>query len=253
MSGFTAYGADDSSKLAGDEAFRADTVPTVLIDRDLTIRAVNPAFTRLTGREEDSLVSVHALSAFPENPDDPKADAVVRLGASFERVLRTGVAHNMVIQRYDLVNKKSGKFEQRHWVPYNVPILHEGRVVGIRQRIREATVLRADALAVMEHYRDVMNKVAVDSSEAERHRQMVDLFADGIADYKDLAQEVAQLREALSSRATIEQAKGMLMLSRGCSADEAFSLLRQLSQDTNVRLIDVAAALIYQLRNTNRR
>jgi len=56
------------------------------------------------------------------------------------------------------------------------------------------------------------------------------------------------LRTALESRAVIEQAKGALMAQRRCSADEAFDLLVKLSQDTNRKLRDVAAALLESVR-----
>jgi GAF domain-containing protein len=56
------------------------------------------------------------------------------------------------------------------------------------------------------------------------------------------------LRVALESRAAIEQAKGVLMAQRLCSADEAFDLLVKLSQDTNRKLRDVAAALLEGMR-----
>ncbi|MCF2527280.1 SpoIIE family protein phosphatase [Yinghuangia sp. KLBMP8922] len=56
--------------------------------------------------------------------------------------------------------------------------------------------------------------------------------------------EVTGLRQAMRSRAVIEQAKGVLMARRGCSADEAFAELAQLSQDTNTKLVDVAADLL---------
>jgi GAF domain-containing protein len=49
---------------------------------------------------------------------------------------------------------------------------------------------------------------------------------------------------AMRSRAVIEQAKGIIMGDRRCSADEAFTILSKLSQDTNHRLRDVAAALV---------
>jgi AmiR/NasT family two-component response regulator len=36
------------------------------------------------------------------------------------------------------------------------------------------------------------------------------------------------------------------MADRKCSPDEAFEVIKQLSMDTNVRVADVAAALVYQ-------
>lgn len=53
-----------------------------------------------------------------------------------------------------------------------------------------------------------------------------------------------QLETALASRAVIEQAKGVLMAGRGCSADEAFALLVELSQRSNRKLRDVAQGLV---------
>ncbi|WP_250036666.1 ANTAR domain-containing protein [Paractinoplanes maris] len=53
-----------------------------------------------------------------------------------------------------------------------------------------------------------------------------------------------QMQAAMQSRAVIEQAKGILMGGRHCSAEEAFKILTKLSQDTNRKLRDVAAALV---------
>jgi GAF domain-containing protein len=53
-----------------------------------------------------------------------------------------------------------------------------------------------------------------------------------------------QMQTAMRSRAVIEQAKGIIMAERRCSADEAFKLLSKISQDSNRKLHDVAAALV---------
>lgn len=55
--------------------------------------------------------------------------------------------------------------------------------------------------------------------------------------------EVAQLRAALTSRATIEQAKGILMLLTGCTDLVAFELLSHISGHTHRKLRDVAQAI----------
>lgn len=57
-----------------------------------------------------------------------------------------------------------------------------------------------------------------------------------------------QMSAAMASRAVIEQAKGIVMGQRGCSADEAFALLSRLSQDTNRKVRDVAASLVEQVQ-----
>lgn len=52
------------------------------------------------------------------------------------------------------------------------------------------------------------------------------------------------LRVAMESRATIEQAKGVLMAANHCSPDEAFELLVRASQRENIKLRDLAARLV---------
>ncbi len=52
------------------------------------------------------------------------------------------------------------------------------------------------------------------------------------------------LQKAMESRATIEQAKGILMASRRCSADQAFQMLIAASQRSNVKIRDLAARIV---------
>jgi GAF domain-containing protein len=52
------------------------------------------------------------------------------------------------------------------------------------------------------------------------------------------------MRAAMDARAVIEQAKGIIMGERRCTADEAFAILARNSQNTNVKVRDVAAALV---------
>jgi hypothetical protein len=46
-----------------------------------------------------------------------------------------------------------------------------------------------------------------------------------------------------ATRATIEQAKGALMITYGLNEDEAFTLLRWHSQHNNIKLRDIATAI----------
>lgn len=48
----------------------------------------------------------------------------------------------------------------------------------------------------------------------------------------------------MASRATIEQAKGILIGATGCTPDDAFDLLRQQSQAENRKLRDVAQEIV---------
>jgi len=58
------------------------------------------------------------------------------------------------------------------------------------------------------------------------------------------ARYTEHLRAALVNRDLIGQAKGILMRERRITAEEAFALLRQCSQNTNTKLIEVAQRVI---------
>jgi len=86
-------------------------------------------------------------------------------------------------------------------------------------------------------HRDASSQTRLEASGTAGERQ-----ASRRDDHRDV--EIAQLRSALASRDVIGQAKGVLMVVHACSADEAFAMLRELSQRTNVKLRDVAAQVV---------
>jgi transcriptional regulator with GAF, ATPase, and Fis domain len=53
-----------------------------------------------------------------------------------------------------------------------------------------------------------------------------------------------QLRSSIVSRAVIDQALGVIMATERCSQDKAFTLLRSVSQNTNVKIRDLAATIV---------
>ncbi|MCZ2836191.1 PAS and ANTAR domain-containing protein [Modestobacter sp. VKM Ac-2985] len=61
---------------------------------------------------------------------------------------------------------------------------------------------------------------------------------------RHLETEVEQLRNAMASRAAIEQAKGILMLLMSCGDQVAFDLLAHISSHTHRKVRDVAVAII---------
>lgn len=58
-----------------------------------------------------------------------------------------------------------------------------------------------------------------------------------------LEEEVEQLRRAIASRPVIDQARGILMATYGCTSDEAWHILREASQLSNTKLRAIAEAL----------
>lgn len=64
------------------------------------------------------------------------------------------------------------------------------------------------------------------------------------ADLVAAQEEIAHLRVALMTRGVIDQAKGILMAQTGCTADDAFDMLRAASMRDNHKLHDVAARIV---------
>ena len=84
---------------------------------------------------------------------------------------------------------------------------------------------------------------AIDLSDLEKDTQIAALRS-----------EVDGLHQTMEHRAVIEQAKGVIMSTVGCTADEAFELLRQQSQTENVKLRDIALGIVErQHRQRHRR
>ncbi|MGC9500910.1 ANTAR domain-containing protein [Streptomyces sp. WG7] len=61
---------------------------------------------------------------------------------------------------------------------------------------------------------------------------------------QQLREEVAQLREALTYRPVIDQARGMIMALGHCTPGEAWEVLVTVSQHNNVKLRAVAEQLV---------
>ena len=62
--------------------------------------------------------------------------------------------------------------------------------------------------------------------------------------YESQKRVADHLERALESRGVIDQAKGIVMAERRCTADEAFQVLVEVSQRTNRKLRDVAEELV---------
>ncbi len=62
--------------------------------------------------------------------------------------------------------------------------------------------------------------------------------------YDDAQREALQLRDAVTSRAVVDQAKGILMHALGCDASDALDRMRQVSQRRHVKVTDVASQII---------
>lgn len=64
------------------------------------------------------------------------------------------------------------------------------------------------------------------------------------AEFKELQQQVADLKEALETRKMVDRAKGILMDKQGLSEAEAFRKIQKMSMDNRKPMKDVAEAII---------
>lgn len=215
----------------------------LLVDRRLRIRGLNTAYTQSTLHQRKTLIDRSLFDCFPDSAENPDK-GMPTVAASLERVLRTQQPDTLWVQRYDIPDPRNpGAVIPKVWTLVHEPLFDQsGRVAGVIQRSDDLTGLD-NALARFTAHEN--------STDRDAWHKLLDLIGPGgsaIPRYRQrylaLARENHQLREAQQSRAAIEQAKGILMGQRCCSAAEAFEILRRLSQDTNRKLRDVAVALI---------
>jgi ANTAR domain len=76
------------------------------------------------------------------------------------------------------------------------------------------------------------------SDEAQFRAVEQSLEAEG------LRREVDGLRQALESHPVIDMARGIVMATGRCSADEAWQVLVEVSQHTNIKLREIAQSLV---------
>jgi GAF domain-containing protein len=110
----------------------------------------------------------------------------------------------------------------------SLPLLLPARVVG--------------AMNVYAHAKNAFDPAAVRTGELFARPAAVAVHnAQVLAQSQRLA---AQLGEALTSRAVIDQALGVLMSRTGANPDEAFGRLRSMSQAQHIKVAEVARVLV---------
>lgn len=231
--------------LNDDPAFAEAWTATTVLDSGKTIRAVNPAYLALTLRTQDDLIGAPILEAFPA-PPDPTHHGHTELDRSMTTALRYARQVDMRLTRYDIQDPGDGTWLRRYWACVVDPVRRDGHVAGLRLRLEDVTPVDENLAQVLELYTELLAESAANDVDAGRIAEAAQSFVAAARASRRLAEEVGQLRTALTSRATIDQAKGIVMAERGGTPEEAFALLREMSSETNVRLADVAAALVYR-------
>jgi PAS domain S-box-containing protein len=122
--------------------FHCLPVPVLLLTPDFRMVDANEAFLHVSGRSREDIVGRNIIEAFPDNPSEPSATGTRNLSESLTRVLRTGEADVMALQRYDVAAPGSGVFKERYWCPVNVPVIgSDGRLVLIVHCVEEVSDL----------------------------------------------------------------------------------------------------------------
>ena len=150
--------------------------------------AANEARLRITGTTRAEQIGRQLFDVFPDDPNDPAADGVRNLAASFDRVMTSRAADTMPVQRY-AVRGADGNFVERWWSPVNSPLFaRDGSVMLIIHRVEEVTELvrlrgeteaqdqlARDQQAVID--RERATAAAVRESE-ERNRRLIEGVKD---------------------------------------------------------------------------
>lgn len=231
-----------------DPVFRGDSSATVLLSPDMVIRAATERYLQVTRRVEDELLAMGVFEAFPVSEATEAAGSAKLLVDSAERVLRTGRPHRVSTLRYDIPDpERPGEYIAKRWTVQTSPIRDDDGVLGVAVRAHDLSRFDDRLVQALRCYQDALAEGDLHTADSRERTDAVASFLAVLDSHAQLGEEVAQLREAVRSRPVIEQAKGIVMADRRCTPDEAFRLIRKLSMDTNVRVADVAAAIVYQV------
>jgi AmiR/NasT family two-component response regulator len=238
---------------ADHEAFQAAETPLLVVDTDLVIRDANAAYLAVTACTPDQLLGMPIFEAFPDNPDDPQADGVTNLNASFELVFRSAHRHYMPLQRYDIpVRSDPPTFVRKFWAPVNSPLHDEnGRLIGALHHVEDVTtvvdfvLLSSSPASASSQSGSVVTGTAHGPDLDQRAwNTLLTTLARETVGHAQADATATQLEHALASRVVIEQAKGMIAARDNISVDDAFTRLRQHSNNHNASLHEIARAVV---------
>jgi hypothetical protein len=130
---------------------------------------------------------------------------------------------------------------ERRWPAWSAV----AELLGFRSATAVGAELESGQRIVLNGYS--LDDALLDPATVDRAQQFVLELAFTIPLALRLAQQsgaITDLQQALASRSTIDQALGVLMAQNRCTSEEAFGILRRASQNRNIKLRDVAAAVI---------
>ena len=103
---------------------------------------------------------------------------------------------------------------------------------------------RSDRDSIEQAIEAGVSAYVVDGLRRERVKPILDMAISRFNAYSRLERELEDARSALQSRKVIDQAKGLLMRSRGMSEEDAYTLLRKTAMNQNRKISEVAQSLV---------
>ncbi|MEM5495101.1 ANTAR domain-containing protein [Hoeflea sp. AS16] len=107
---------------------------------------------------------------------------------------------------------------------------------------------RSDTEAMQSAINAGVSAYVVDGLRQERVKSILDMAISRFNAFSRLERELEEARGALEQRKVIDQAKGLIMKSRGVDEDAAYKLLRKAAMNTNRKIVDVAESLVMSAR-----
>lgn len=103
---------------------------------------------------------------------------------------------------------------------------------------------RSDAAEIEAAVEAGVSAYVVDGLKKERVKAILDMAISRFNAFSRLTRELEEARSALEDRKLIDQAKGILIKSRGLSEQDAYALLRRTAMNQNRRIVDIAQSLV---------
>jgi response regulator NasT len=103
---------------------------------------------------------------------------------------------------------------------------------------------RSDASEIQAAVEAGVSAYVVDGLKKERVKPILDMAISRFNAFARLTRELEEARSALEERKLIDQAKAILIKSRGLSEADAYALLRRTAMNQNRKMADIAHSLI---------
>ena len=219
-------------------ALHRDLARVVLVDRDLA-----DVLGEITEIGRRAIPGSEAASVTLIEGGQASTPAFRGQMAMDSEEIQYGLDHGPCLDagRAGLVFVVSDMRTEQRWPDYAARVVKR----GVRSSLSVPLPFLGATIGALNHY--ASRPAAFGEDDVARGQEMAGFLAVAVANAQHSsrsAEDAANMRRAMESRATIEQAKGILMERYKITADAAFTVLGHASQRNNVKLRDVADHLV---------